>query len=89
MAEDSNQRYATVGEVSSDIEHFLDGLPVTAYPEGPLRRSWRWILRNRAWLLLLLVYGCGAGASDLFSSALKTFRNPWKRRSAEISQEGL
>jgi len=56
MAEDPNQRYPTVGELGADIEHFLDGLPVTAYPEGPLRRSWRWILRNRAWLLLLLVY---------------------------------
>ena len=56
MAEDPGQRYSTVIGLSSDIEHFLDGLPVTAYPEGPLRRAWRWILKNRAWLLLLLVY---------------------------------
>jgi serine/threonine protein kinase len=56
MAEDPNLRYPTVGELSTDVEHFLDGLPVSAYPEGPVRRARRWILRNRAWLLLLLVY---------------------------------
>ena len=56
MAEDPGQRYPTVGELSTDIEHFLDGLPVSAYPEGMFRRAGRWILKNRAWLLLLLVY---------------------------------
>jgi len=55
-AEHPGQRYQTVGELAADIEHFLDGLPVRAYPEGPVRRAWRWVRRNRAWLLLLLVY---------------------------------
>jgi len=56
MATNPDQRYQTVKELAKDVEHFLDGLPVRAYPEGPLRRAWRWILRNRAWLLLLLIY---------------------------------
>lgn len=56
MADLPGDRYPTVAELATDLEHFLDGLPVRAYPEGPLRRAWRWILRNRAWLLLLLVY---------------------------------
>jgi eukaryotic-like serine/threonine-protein kinase len=56
MAANPGQRYQTVGELASDIEHFLDGQPVLAYPESPLRRAWRWALRNRPWLLLLLVY---------------------------------
>ena len=56
VALDPGQRYQTVKELTADVEHFLDGLPVRAYPEGPLRRAWRWIVRNRAWLLLLLVY---------------------------------
>ena len=56
MAPDLGRRYQTVRELAADIEHFLDGLPVSAYPEGPLHRVWRWIMRNRAWLVLLLAY---------------------------------
>jgi serine/threonine protein kinase len=56
MAENPAERYQTVGMLAADIEHFLDGLPVLAFPESRFRRGWHWILRNRAWLLLLLVY---------------------------------
>jgi eukaryotic-like serine/threonine-protein kinase len=55
-AEDRDQRYASVTEFSNDIERFVDGLPVLAYPEGFLGRSWRWVIRNRTWVLLLLAY---------------------------------
>jgi len=56
MAADPADRYPSVQELASDVAHFLDGLPVSAYPEGPLPRAWRWIVRNRAWILLLLAY---------------------------------
>ena len=56
MAADSADRYSSVQELANDVAHFLDGLPVSAYPEGPLARAWRWIVRNRAWILLLLAY---------------------------------
>jgi eukaryotic-like serine/threonine-protein kinase len=56
MAEDPEARYQTVSQLSTDVAHFLDGLAVSAYPEGPVVRSWRWILRNRTWILLLLAY---------------------------------
>ena len=56
MAKDPENRYQTVPELATDIAHFLDGLAVSAYPEGPLVRAWRWILRNRTWILLLLAY---------------------------------
>jgi serine/threonine protein kinase len=56
MAEDRARRYQTVLELTSDVAHFLDGLPVSAYPEGLLTRAWRWIVRNRVWILLLLAY---------------------------------
>lgn len=55
-AEDPECRYQAVPELASDIAHFLDGVAVSAYPEGPLARTWRWILRNRTWILLLLAY---------------------------------
>jgi eukaryotic-like serine/threonine-protein kinase len=55
-AEGRHERYASVTELANDVAHFLDGLPVSAYPEGLLARTWRWIVRNRTWVLLLLAY---------------------------------
>jgi serine/threonine protein kinase len=56
MNVDPSRRYHAVQELSADIQHFLDGAAVRAYPEGPLTRMWRWVRRNRAWIVLLLVY---------------------------------
>jgi serine/threonine protein kinase len=56
LAEDSAGRYQTVTDLATDVAHFLDGLPVSAYPEGLVTRGWRWIVRNRVWILLLLAY---------------------------------
>ena len=55
-AEDAEQRYGSVEELASDVAHYLDGLPVCAYPEGPIRRAWRWVIKNRAWILLIVAH---------------------------------
>jgi eukaryotic-like serine/threonine-protein kinase len=55
-ADDVQQRYESVEELAHDIAHYLDGLPVSAYPEGPLARLWRWVVKNSAWILLILAY---------------------------------
>jgi len=55
-SEARSRRYASVTDLADDVSQFLDGLPVSAYPEGVLSRVWRWIARNRTWILLLLVY---------------------------------
>ena len=56
MAEDAQQRYGSVEELANDIAHYLDGLPVSAYPEGPMARLWRWAVKNSAWILLIVAY---------------------------------
>jgi serine/threonine protein kinase len=56
MAEDAQQRYGSVEELANDIAHYLDGLPVSAYPEGPMARLWRWAVKNSAWILLIVTY---------------------------------
>ena len=56
MAEDTQQRYGSVRELSNDVARYLDGLPVSAYPESPVMRLWRWVVRNRAWILLVVAY---------------------------------
>jgi len=55
-AEDMEQRYASVEEMATDVTRYLDGLPVAAYPEGVMTRLLRWVVRNRAWILLILAY---------------------------------
>jgi len=55
-AVDRGARYASVTDLASDVAHFIDGLPVSAYPESVFALAWRWIARNRTWILLLLVY---------------------------------
>jgi serine/threonine protein kinase len=56
MAGDAQQRYGSVEELANDVAHYLDGLPVSAYPEGPLARLWRWVVKNSAWILLIVAY---------------------------------
>ena len=56
MAEDTQQRYGSVRELSNDVARYLDGQPVSAYPESPVMRLWRWVVRNRAWILLVVAY---------------------------------
>ncbi len=56
MADDVQQRYASVEELASDIAHYVDGQPVSAYPESLMTRLCRWTVKNSAWLLLILAY---------------------------------
>jgi serine/threonine protein kinase len=56
MAEDAQQRYGLVEELGNDVARYLDGLPVGAYPESPVMRLWRWVGKNRAWILLVVAY---------------------------------
>ena len=55
-AQDLERRYGSVEELANDIAQYLDGLPVRAYPQGPMGHLWRWVIRNRAWILLILAY---------------------------------
>ena len=38
MAHDSEDRYASVAELVADVEAWLDGSAIRAYPENPVRR---------------------------------------------------
>jgi serine/threonine protein kinase len=49
-------RYANVKELADDVGHYLDGLPVTAYPEGVFERVGRVIWRNRVAAILVFAY---------------------------------
>jgi eukaryotic-like serine/threonine-protein kinase len=55
-AEDAHHRYGSVEELANDVAQYLDGLAISAYPEGPLARAWRWVVKNSAWILLIVAY---------------------------------
>jgi serine/threonine protein kinase len=55
-AQDVKARYNSVDDLANDVSRYLDGLPVSAYPESFFARGWRWAVRNSAWLLLVLAY---------------------------------
>ena len=56
MAEDRANRYASVSDLASDIAQYLDGLPVSAYPENVFQRAGRWATRYRVAIGLVLAY---------------------------------
>jgi tetratricopeptide (TPR) repeat protein/serine/threonine protein kinase len=47
MAHQPEARYRTALELAADVEHWLGGEPVTAYPEPWTVRTGRWIRRHR------------------------------------------
>jgi serine/threonine protein kinase len=56
MAEDRANRYASVSDLASDIARYLDGSPVSAYPENVFQKTGRWATRYRVAIGLVLAY---------------------------------
>jgi serine/threonine protein kinase len=56
LEQQPSRRYSSVPELERDIANYLDALPVNAYPEGPSARIWRWMVKNRPWLMLVAAY---------------------------------
>ena len=56
MAADPNARYQSARGMTADITHYLNGEPVSAYPEGLLERLGRVFTRHRTAVVLVAVY---------------------------------
>jgi serine/threonine protein kinase len=56
MALDPSARYQSAREMTADITHYLNGEPVSAYPEGLVERSGRVFARHRTAVVLVAVY---------------------------------
>jgi eukaryotic-like serine/threonine-protein kinase len=56
MAPNPVDRYTSAGELGLDVSRYLDGLPVSAYPENIWRRAARWASRYRVAIVLVLTY---------------------------------
>jgi tRNA A-37 threonylcarbamoyl transferase component Bud32 len=48
VAKEPSQRYATAGELATDLRRFLGGEPVRARPVSVIEKGWRWCRRRPA-----------------------------------------
>jgi serine/threonine protein kinase len=56
MAEEPANRYASVSDLAQDVARYLDGAPVSAYPESVFQKALRWATRHRVAIGLVLAY---------------------------------
>lgn len=56
MSPDKNHRYERAVRIKEDIDNYVNGERVTAYPETPLEKSWRAFRPYRFLLILILAY---------------------------------
>lgn len=56
MAAEPAGRYSSVSELAQDVARYLDGLPVSAYPENVFRKVARWSSRYKVAIALVLTY---------------------------------
>ncbi len=56
MSHDPAGRYASAQELSAEVARYLEGLPVTAYPESIFRKAQRLYERHRVAVLLVAAY---------------------------------
>jgi serine/threonine protein kinase len=53
LEKDARDRYRSATGLSSDIERYLEGLPVTAHQAGPAYRAAKFIRRRLPWILVV------------------------------------
>ena len=56
MAKQPSERYASASDMAQDVGRYLDGLPVSAYPETIVEKAARWASRYRVAIGLVLAY---------------------------------
>lgn len=56
MSANAADRYAGASELGLDVARYLDGLPVSAFPENVWRRMGRWASRYRVAIVLVITY---------------------------------
>jgi len=84
MARSPAARYPTARALADDIQAYLEGLPVAAYPEGPVGRARKWGRRHRGVTATL----GGALVFALLGSIASLVQIEGRRREAVTAREG-
>lgn len=56
LSADAAGRYASITDLASDLDRFLDGEPVAAHRDTPLERAVAWLAKYRTAVILVLTY---------------------------------
>lgn len=80
LEKDPLRRYDSAGELANDLDRWTRHEPIRARPAGLVRRTNRWIVRNRLGTALILVLCAGVAASA--SLAFIVSRQERARRAA-------
>jgi serine/threonine-protein kinase len=80
MAEQPADRYATATELGAEVERWLAGEPVAAYPEGWASRALRWARRHRVLVAGFLVAAVVGGTVGAWGLREATNRRAEQRR---------
>jgi len=56
MAADPADRYQSVADLTADVDHFVEQLPITAYKENSYERLQRFAIRHGAAIVLICAY---------------------------------
>jgi serine/threonine protein kinase/tetratricopeptide (TPR) repeat protein len=82
MAMQPQDRYSTAMGLASDVQRYLAGEPVGAYPEPLAARAWRWCKRHRAGLGRAAVAALVLGLSLVAVIAIRHERQLRRREDA-------
>jgi serine/threonine protein kinase/Tfp pilus assembly protein PilF len=80
MEHNKRDRYPSATQIATDVEAYLAGAPVSAYPETTAKRAWRWAKRNRR------VLARSATALVVASLALVAFQSQRAARELQAGQ---
>lgn len=88
LAKEPNRRYASAGDLASDLERYLNDRPIQARRTGGLERGWRWCRRNPALALLGSVVGVLLLAVAIVSSvsSVRLAAELKRREQAQLSE---
>ncbi len=86
IAKERGDRYPSAHELAADLQRFVDGVPVTAFREGPVRRAWKTMRRHSvvsALLAALVLVLAAAGGMAWRNHRLEIERSRQALRQAE------
>ena len=80
---DKNKRYASMGEFSADLRHFIRGEEVSANPDSFFGRLARWSYHHRRLMLTLVLVAVTLGAVGVAYSLFEKAQHERQRRHEE------
>lgn len=87
LSKEPAQRYIAANALADDLRRWLDGLPIEARPAGRVERAWKWLRRNPASAIAVLLLILGITVSTLFAIQARKERDAKEHARLEAVRE--